>query len=302
MAAPTAPEPVPEEPHHTIKSPPEWGWDHLKLSLSAIGSASADEYWPEAIHRRGVPEVRRIGVADLRTALKKGFDDFGANRTDVIFICAIYPVVGLILGRLAFGYYALPMVFPLASGFALVGPLAAIGLYEMSRRREQGAEINWMDAFGFLRSPSIGAIAFLGALLIAIYTLWLLVAQAIYYFTLGPEAPISIASFLHDVFRTRAGWAMIVVGVGVGFLFAVAVLTISVVSFPLLLDRNVRLGTAIRTSARAVVLNPITMALWGLIIAAGLVVGSIPFFLGLIVVLPVLGHATWHLYRSIVPR
>jgi len=233
--------------------------------------------------------------------LKRGFDDFGANRTDVIFLCVLYPVLGLVLARLVFGYEALPLLFPLAAGFALVGPVAALGLYEMSRRREEGAEVTWMDAIGVLRSPSIGSIAYLAVFVVMIYVLWLLVAQTIYALTLGPAPPASVSSFLHDVFNTGRGWAMIGIGVGIGFIFAVAVFTISVVSFPLLLDRNVGVGTAVRTSVRAVLLNPVQMALWGLIITAGLVLGSIPFFLGLVVVLPVLGHATWHLYRSVVP-
>jgi uncharacterized membrane protein len=285
----------------TILSPPEWGWTRLRATVSRIGSASPEEYWAQPARHVGAPEVRRIGVADLMTALKRGFDDFGANRTDVIFLCVLYPVLGLVLARLVFGYEALPLLFPLAAGFALVGPVAALGLYEMSRRREEGAEVTWMDAIGVLRSPSIGSIAYLAVFVIMIYVLWLLVAQTIYALTLGPAPPASVGSFLHDVFYTGRGWAMIGIGVGIGFIFAVAVFTISVVSFPLLLDRNVGVGTAVRTSVRAVLLNPVQMALWGLIITAGLVLGSIPFFLGLVVVLPVLGHATWHLYRSVVP-
>ena len=137
-------------------------------------------------------------------------------------------------------------------------------------------------------------------MLLAIFLLWLLAANVVYQLTLGPAPPISIAAFTRDVFTTSAGWAMIVVGVGVGFLFALVVLAISVVSFPLLLDRDVGLHTAVRTSIRTVAANPGPMALWGLIIAGGLVIGSIPAFLGLIFVVPVLGHATWHLYRKVV--
>jgi uncharacterized membrane protein len=233
-------------------------------------------------------------------ALARGFDDFGGFRTDVIFVCAIYPVIGWVLARLAFGYEMLPLLFPLASGFALVGPFAAVGLYEMSRRREQGLSATWADAFAVVHSPSFGAIVVLGLLLMAIFLLWLGTAEAIYRITLGPEPPASIASFAHDVFATDAGWTLIVVGVGVGFLFAVLVLVISVVSFPLLLDREVGLDTAISTSIRTVFENPRPMAIWGLIVAGSLVIGSLPIFLGLIVVVPVLGHATWHLYRKAV--
>jgi uncharacterized membrane protein len=217
------------------------------------------------------------------------------------FLCIIYPVAGLLLAWLAFGYDMLPLLFPLASGFALIGPVAAVGLYEMSRRREQGVDITWADAFGVVRAPAFGAIVVLGLLLLAIFLLWLGAAYAIYLVTLGPEPPASIGAFVRDVFTTRAGWTLIVVGVGVGFLFALLVLTISVVSFPMLLDRDVGLSTAVATSVRAVVANPGPMAVWGLIVAGGLVIGSIPLLIGLIIVMPVLGHATWHLYRKVVP-
>jgi uncharacterized membrane protein len=223
-------------------------------------------------------------------------------RTDVIFLCIIYPLAGLLLASLAFGYDMLPMLFPLASGFALIGPVAAVGLYEMSRRREQGVDITWADAFGVVRAPAFGAILVLGLVLLAIFLLWLAAAYAIWLTTLGPLPPASIGAFMRDVFTTGEGWTMIVVGVSVGALFALLVLMISVVSFPLLLDRDVGLYTAVATSVRAVLANPVPMVAWGLIVAGGLVLGSIPVLLGLIIVMPVLGHATWHLYRKVVPR
>jgi uncharacterized membrane protein len=226
--------------------------------------------------------------------------DFRACRTDVVFLCILYPVVGLVLARFTFNYDMLPLLFPLASGFALIGPVAAVGLYEMSRRREQGLEVSWADAFAMVRSPSFGAIVVLGLLLLAILLLWLGAAQVIYMVTLGPAPPSSITAFVQDVFTTGAGWALLIVGVGVGFLFALVVLTISVVSFPLLLDRDVGVRIALLTSVRAVLENPVSMAIWGLIVAGGLVIGSIPLLLGLIIVMPVLGHATWHLYRKVV--
>ena len=248
------------------------------------------------------PAVRRITVPDLGHVLARGLDDFAAFRTDVVFLCVIYPIVGLVLARLAFGYDLLPLVFPLASGFALVGPFAAVGLYEMSRRRAAGMAVSWADGLAVVRLPSLGAIVLLGLLLMAIFLLWLITAEVIYQMTLGPEPPTSLASFVRDVFTTDAGWTMIVVGVGVGFLFALLVLVTSAVSFPLLVDREIGLDTAVLTSIRAVIANPGPMAVWGLIVAGGLVIGSIPLFLGLIIVMPVLGHATWHLYRAVVVR
>jgi uncharacterized membrane protein len=285
-----------------IRHPFEWGADQLKSAEQALERAGHSLRSPAETRDAPLPAVRKIELADLADVLASGVRDFGAYRTDVIFLCIIYPLAGLVLARLAFGYDMLPLIFPLASGFALIGPVAAVGLYEMSRRREQGVDINWADAFGVVRAPAFGAILVLGLLLLAIFLLWLAAAYAIYLVTLGPEPPASIGTFIRDVFTTGAGWALIVVGCGVGFLFAVLVLTISVVSFPLLLDRDVGLYTGVATSVRAVLVNPVPMAAWGLIVAGGLVIGSIPVLLGLIIVMPVLGHATWHLYRKVVPR
>jgi uncharacterized membrane protein len=246
------------------------------------------------------PTIRRIGTPDVFDVLAKGVADFNEKPSYLIFLTLIYPLVTLFLARLTFGYDLLPLLFPLAAGFALLGPVAAIGLYELSRRREQGQEIAWRHAFGVLKSPSLGAIISLALILVAIFVLWILTAYAIYRALFGDAMPASIGEFANQVFYTWEGWTLIIVGNAVGFLFALAVLTISVVSFPLLLDRNVGAGKAMSTSIRAVLANPVPMLLWGFIVAVGLLVGSIPFFIGLCVVLPVLGHATWHLYRKVV--
>jgi uncharacterized membrane protein len=155
-------------------------------------------------------------------------------------------------------------------------------------------------ALDVLHSPSLGAIVALGVLLMAIFLIWLAVAEAIYIANFGYGGPGTLQQFVHNVFFTHAGWTLIAVGTGTGFLFAVVVLAISAISFPLLLDRDVGAAVALATSIRVVAANPVTMALWGLIVAALLLVGSIPFFIGLTVVMPVLGHATWHLYRKAV--
>src|ERR1700680_916150 len=245
--------------------------------------------------RSAEPGVRKIGLSDLKDALAKGFTDFWAMPTHAVFIGLIYPIIGIVLGRLTLGYDVLSLLFPLAAGFALVGPFAAIGLYELSRRREQGLPTTWKNAFDVLQSPSLGAILVLGILLMIIFAIWLAVAQAIYIAIFGDGAAGSIPHFIEEVLTTPAGWTLIVVGNGVGFLFALGVLTISVVSFPLLLDRDVGAPVAVLTSVRAVAANPLTIAAWGVIVAALLLVGSLPFFIGLAIVVPVLGHATWHL-------
>ncbi|HEY0106852.1 MAG TPA: DUF2189 domain-containing protein [Rhizomicrobium sp.] len=286
----------------TIKNPIEWTGAQFVEAAHAMASAGRSLHHIQETAHSPLPAVRRIGFSDLRDALRAGFDDFEAYRTDVLFIGLVYTVVGLVLARVAFGMDLLPLLFPLASGFALVGPFAAIGLYEMSRQRERGIAVRWSNAFDVFNAPAVGAIAVLGGFLIALFLAWLLAAWEIYQWTFGPEPIVSLPQFLQDVFRSPGGQYMMIVGVGVGFVFALVAMSVAIVSFPLLLDRDVGLDTAIRTSVRAVLANPGPMALWGLIVAAGLVLGSAPLFVGLVVVLPVLGHATWHLYRKLVPR
>jgi uncharacterized membrane protein len=246
------------------------------------------------------PVVRRITPADLFQSLAKGVDDFTAMPSHAVFLCVIYPLLGILLIAVMLGQAMLPLAFPIAAGFALVGPIAAIGLYELSRRREAGLDTSSSHALNVLHSPSLGAIVGLGLLLMVIFLIWLAVADAIYVANFGYGSPSSIRAFISDVLTTRPGWTLILVGTGVGFLFAALVLTIGAISFPLLLDRDVGAAVALLTSIRVAAANPGTMALWGFIVAAMLVIGSIPFFIGLTVVMPVLGHATWHLYRKAV--
>jgi uncharacterized membrane protein len=246
------------------------------------------------------PVVRRIRFTDLRDALAKGVDDFKAMPSHALFLCLIYPVVGMVLGAVTFGYGLIPLAYPLVAGFALLGPLAAIGLYDLSRRRELGLPTDLSRSFEIIHLPSFGAIVALGLLLMAIFLLWLAVAHWIYVANIGSLPMPSLAAFIDRILNTPEGFRVIVLGNVIGFVFALVVLTISVVSFPLLLDRDVGAVEAVLTSYRAVRKNPMVMAAWGLIVAGSLVIGSLPFLLGLTVVMPVLGHTTWHLYRKVV--
>lgn len=280
----------------TIGNPLSWGARALGRASSHVGESV------EAIGGKAdrAPEVKILTRQDLRDALRLGMQDFTAARADALFLVVVYPVIGLVLLAMATDLAALPMLFPLVAGFALLGPLAAVGLYEISRRRERGEPVSWGAALGVIGAPYFVALVVLGLCLMAIFGTWLITAFAIHALTLGPQPPASLSAFLSDTFTTGAGWAMILLGTGAGFLFALLVLATSVISFPLLMDRHVSVPRAIMTSLDVFRKNPRVICTWGLIVAASFILGAIPALVGLVVVMPILGHATWHLYRRAV--
>ena len=283
-----------------IRNPVEWGAAKVTTSGHALRLIGHALVHPDIDYAQAQPQVRRISFVDLRAALVEGFDDFGHFRDDVIFLCLIYPVIGLVLAWAVSGSHALELVFPIFAGFALIGPFAALWLYEMSRRRENGESVDWTHGFSAFASQSAAKIFELGLVLVALYALWLVAAWAIYAATLGPAVPLSPAAFASAVFTTHAGWALIGLGCATGLVFAIIAFSISVVSFPLLLDRKATIATAISVSLRVIKENPGPMLAWGLIVAGSLVLGIMTALVGLIVVLPVLGHATWRLYRKVI--
>jgi uncharacterized membrane protein len=285
-----------------IRNPIEWSFDQLRALATHTGLIWQTPGDNDNAAIAALPKINHIEVSDLRDALRLGLADFAAARSDVLALSLVYPAAGLILWWLAANYDMLPLVFPLISGFALLGPIAAVGLYEISRQREAGRAINWASALEVVKSPSFGAILVLGFALLGIFLIWLVAAQFIFASFLGPIPPNSATAMFDQVITTAAGRTMALVGIAVGFVFAVVVFAISAVSFPMLLDRHVGLGTAVVTSVRAVLENPLMMTVWGLIVVGALVVGSLPLLVGLIVVLPVLGHTTWHLYRKLVAK
>jgi uncharacterized membrane protein len=248
------------------------------------------------------PVIRKIETKDIREALEEGLNDFWAMPSHAAFLGLVYPLCGMVLAYAPSYQNARQLLFPLASGFALVGPFVAVGLYEMSRRRELGVEISWKYAFNVLRSPSIPSIAALGALLLAIFAAWIAASQWLYTALYGPTPPVALVDFLRQVASTERGWLLVSAGCFIGFSFAAVTLAVSVVSFPLLLDRDAGALTAVATSIRTVLKNPVPIALWGIIVAAALMIGSLPFFMGLTLVVPVLAHATWHLYLKAIVR
>ncbi|MDZ7708717.1 MAG: DUF2189 domain-containing protein [Roseovarius sp.] len=281
----------------TIGNPLSW----LAEATFGAGRTAADATGALRGHTDTPPQVRHLTNKDLRTALRQGIEDFGALRSDVIFLILIYPIIGLVLALTAFQMARLPMLFPLAAGFTLLGPVVATGLYEMSRQREAGGTAGWGAAFSVIRAPVIVPVILLGAVLMGLFLAWMFAASVIYNVTLGPEPPASVTGFVSDVLTTGPGWAMAVLGMGVGAVFAAVVLALSLTAFPMLIDRRAGLPVAVLTSLRVVRENPRVSATWGLIVAVAMLLGTLPLFLGLVIVLPVLGHATWHLYRAAVP-
>ena len=283
----------------TIGNPLSWAFGAIR-STFGYASSVASSVGTQAASGTEIPQIRTLTLTDLREALRKGWDDVMAFRSDVVFVCLLYPVIGGILAALALKGNFVQLVFPTLSGFALAGPVAAVGLYEMSRRRETSEPTSWLAYLDVIKSPKFGRILILSLFHVVVFLVWIMSANLIFDATLGPEAPASIAAFVHDIFTTGAGWAMMIIGMALGFAFSVAVLAISVVSFPMLLDRDVSLPTAVVTSVKVALKNPVPIGVWGMIVAGSLVLGSLPALLGLVLVLPILGHSTWHLYRRAV--
>lgn len=275
----------------------------LSFALGALGhGAQSVEHGIETIgsHDMTMPVVRRITLAELGQALRRGASDFAAFRTDVMFVVVAYPIIGLLIAGLAFNAALAPLLFPMAAGFALLGPIACVGLYEMSKRREMGLKATWGDAFHAATGHVVGPMLTLALYLVLLFAVWIFVADMIHDSTMGPALPTSLSAFATQVFTTGAGWEMVVIGMIAGFVFALIALVTTFIAAPMLTDRPVGMPVAVATSIRAARQNPGPTLAWGLIVAVLLALGSVPVFLGLIVVLPILGHATWHLYRALV--
>ncbi len=245
-------------------------------------ASAFQEYFGSDALRRPL-KVRKIEPRDCFAALAEGFDDVLTMPTYPAFVGLFYALAGVTLVSLSSFANAVQLAFPLAAGFALVGPFVAVGLYEMSRRRDLGLTATWRDAFAVRRSPALPSILALGLVLLAIFVAWIEAAELLYVHIYDPRPPVAAIPFILDVLTSGRGWLLIVLGGSIGFCFAAIALSISVVSFPQMLDRNVGLVPAVAASLRVSRENPVAVALWGAIVAASLVVASIPLFVGLAV-------------------
>lgn len=245
-------------------------------------------------------EICKIGVKDLWQALKEGFEDFNANPSLYLFLFVFYPLIAVLVTLFSLDQNLMHLAFPLVSGFTLFGPVVLVCLYEMSRYRERGLAVNWRSAFDFVHSSSFATVLALSVMMMVLYVAWLYIAQFLYFGRFGEVLPTSITDLLNQILTTKRGAGLIVYGTAIGFIFAVVAMSVSVISFPLALDKPVSATTAVTASIKAVASNPLIMALWGIIVSVLLIMGTMLFLIGLIVVIPVLGHATWHLYRKLV--
>lgn len=246
------------------------------------------------------PEIRRIGLADVTAALREGFEDFRERPSHYAFFALIYPIAGVLMVAWSAGMALLPMVYPLLTGFALLGPLLALALMEVSRRREYGQPSEWSQVFGLFRSPSMPALLMMSLYLVTLFMLWLVISRALYLSFIGDYPAPGIFAFFNDVLGHPNATAFLIWSNGLGFLLALTALVISIVAFPMLLDRDCGAASAVATSVRASLANPLPVAAWGLMVAALLTIGMATLMVGLVVIVPVLGHATWHFYRRLV--
>ena len=248
---------------------------------------------------RKAPAIRSITVDDITASLREGADDFRAMPGFGMAIGAVFAAGGIAMLWLAWSLDMVVLVFPMLAGFALVGPFAAMGLYEASRRRDAGQTVQLSDIFAVRRATTSVNIFFLGFILMFALFVWLRVALLIFALFYGLSG-VTLEALLYDVFSTTRGFTFLLVGNAVGAAFAFVVFSITVVSFPYMLERDVDPVTAVALSVSAVAKNFMPLAGWALFIGVALAVSWAPFFLGLIVVLPVLGHATWRLYRRMI--
>jgi len=244
--------------------------------------------------------VNKISTTDIWQSLLLGWKDFLQQPSHYFFTAILYPFMGFALYFWAAGENTLQLLFPMLTGLALLGPFVSLPLYEISRRLEKGLDTSWAEVFNVIKSSALPAILILGLMLLVIFCAWIFTANILYVLLYGNEYPVSIFNFLREVISTQRGWTLIVVGNGLGFCFALLAFCTTVVAFPLVLEHEVSALYGIKASVQAVKVNPIPMILWGLVISFGLLLASIVVLVGLILVLPVFAHATWHIYRKVL--
>ena len=245
---------------------------------------------------RPMPEVLELDMSDLTAALRAGWRDFRAAPLYGLFFAGVYVFGGWLMTWAMLAKGQIWWTIIAGAGFPILGPFIACGFYEVSRRLEQGQALDWPGILGVVWTQKHSQIPTMAAIVVVFFLFWNFLAHMIFALFLGTATLTNISSSL-DVFLTSDGLMMLAVGTGAGAIFAAVLFAMTVVSLPLLLDREVDFITAMIASWSLVLANPRIMLIWAVLIAVSLFVGMATAFIGLFVVLPLFGHATWHLYR-----
>ncbi|TCD15507.1 DUF2189 domain-containing protein [Oricola cellulosilytica] len=245
-----------------------------------------------------MPQVQTVTAADLRDALRLGIGDFLKAPLFGLFFGGIYALGGILIA-LSLTIWNVPwMIYPVAIGFPLIGPFVAVGLYQVSRRLEAGQPLDWRDVLGVVWLQRQRELAWMAFVMLFVFWVWMYQVRLLIAIILSRASFSSLDRFLSIVFTTPEGWTFLVVGHLVGAFLAIVLFSVTVISIPLLLDRESDFVTAMITSVKTVFENPVPMIGWGLIVTVAVLASAVPFFLGFLVSLPILGHTTWHLYRK----
>lgn len=253
----------------------------------------------EVVMTSQAPSIASVGRDDIFEAIRRGVADFRAAPSFGLFFGAVYAGAGILILLQLWVWDSPLWIVPLALAFPLIGPFVAVGLYEVSRRREAGEPLVWSDVLAVVWRTRTGQLPYLAFVVLAGFMIWVWFARLMVAIFLG-RMDFAIYSDLGTLLSTGPGLAMLLVGSAVGAAVAFVIFAVSAVSLPMLLDRDVDFVTAMVTSWTAVTQNLPAMLTWAAIIAGALFVAMVPLFLGLVVVLPILGHATWHVYRKAV--
>lgn len=245
------------------------------------------------------PTIHHITPGDILDSLEAGIRDFRAAPKYGVFFGLSYAIAGWVITAALFQYDLPYLAYPLATGFALIAPFTAAGLYYISRRLERGEQITWSGVLGAIRHASIRELAWMAVVTVFTLIIWLDIAAFLFFAFMGFGGTAG-DQLVHNILATPTGWTFLLIGNVIGAILATMVFSYSVVSFPMLFDRDVDFVTAMVTSVKAVLQNPRAMGFWALTIAVLLLLSIASLFVGLIVVLPMLGHTTWHVYRRTV--
>lgn len=245
------------------------------------------------------PVVNTVTPTDILECLDAGIRDFRAAPKYGLFFGAFYALAGWLLVSLVYYLEHPYLVYPLATGFALFAPFAATGLYDVSRRLERGEPLSWAHVLSSVRAVSGKELAWMAVVTVFTLIIWLDIAAFLFFAFMGFGGGTS-DNLLNEILTTSRGWVFLTIGNIVGAALAAIVFSYSAISFPMLYDREVDFVTAMVTSVKTVLKNPYAMAVWAIIIGIHLALSLVSLFAGLIVVLPILGHTTWHIYRKAV--